>query len=767
MEHEEMKGKGKRRGDAWTGGPSLNGFPAGAQRGSQLVSRFWIVTLVLALLGGWWWGASWTQPAAERWPDRVAATATVVWQDRETGASGVRQTREDSTIAVGNLPRRSTDDLVPSVDQPLPPAGDPEGHSTPIGSFADRWQAGHTYSLCTLAVGVLIVVAGIIGLKMNAFLGLIVAALVVSLMSPGPWVEKISRVGLEFGASAGRLGLVIALAAVIGQSLMSSGAAERIVNFFIDCLGEKRTPVALCGSGYILSIPVFFDTVFYLLVPLARSAYLRTKKRYLACLLAIAAGGAITHTLVPPTPGPLLVASNLGVNLGTMMMVGSLIAIVAAMAGLSFAFLADRWIRVPFRWLDETEREAPQAALRTSLPPLGLALLPLLLPVLLIAGATVMGTWADQEQRAGFRSDQPETWSGLAQILSDPDRPLSAFRIPAEGTRDESSETAAVADPHRALAAQQVRQYLLDRLRPPAATRGPGTESTAEPASKGRERETLDPADGSDGVFVERLNGLLNQRDFYDEEVFFGVRFSDVTQDLLQDNRSKMPLAKIQQLNRLLLEDALAEWVPRHQWETPLRQAAQWAGMLGDPNLALLLAAMLALGLEKQQRRVSWRVLGGDVEKALASAGVIILITSAGGAFGAMLQVAEVGEAIRGLFSQYSQTGLGLLVLAFAITAVLKFAQGSSTVAMITASGMLASLATADILGCHPVYLATVIGAGSLFGSWMNDSGFWIFTKMGGLTTEEGLKTWTPCLMVLALSGGLSSLALAWLWPLT
>lgn len=197
-----------------------------------------------------------------------------------------------------------------------------------------------------------------------------------------------------------------------------------------------------------------------------------------------------------------------------------------------------------------------------------------------------------------------------------------------------------------------------------------------------------------------------------------------------------------------------------------MRQVATWASIFGDANLALLIAAVLALWIEKRQRRIGWAVLGGEVEKALASAGVIILITAAGGAFGAMLNVAQVGETIREVFSQYSRSGLSLIVLAFAISSLLKIAQGSSTVAMITASGMLASVANPEVLGCHPVYMATAIGGGSLFGSWMNDSGFWIFAKMGYLTTEEALRTWTPCLAVVGFTAGVMSVLLAWLLPL-
>ena len=68
--------------------------------------------------------------------------------------------------------------------------------------------------------------------------------------------------------------------------------------------------MALMGSGFVLAVPVFFDTVFYLLVPLARSLWRRTRTNYVLYIMAIGAGGAITHTLVPPTPGPLVMADN-------------------------------------------------------------------------------------------------------------------------------------------------------------------------------------------------------------------------------------------------------------------------------------------------------------------------------------------------------------------------------------------------------------------------------------------------------------------------
>ena len=105
-----------------------------------------------------------------------------------------------------------------------------------------------TNPIVILVVGIVTVIGMIIVLRVNAFIALITAAMLVSLMSPGPWAEKIDRVAKAFGNTAAGIGIVIALAAVIGKCLMDSGAADRIVRSFLKVLGEKRAPTALLGS---------------------------------------------------------------------------------------------------------------------------------------------------------------------------------------------------------------------------------------------------------------------------------------------------------------------------------------------------------------------------------------------------------------------------------------------------------------------------------------------------------------------------------------
>ena len=589
--------------------------------------------------------------------------------------------------------------------------------------------------LLILGFGIAVVLGMILILRINAFLALLTAAIAVSLLAPGAPEDQISRVALAFGAAVAEIGIVIALAAVIGQCMMDSGAADRVVRSFLRVLGVKRAPWALLGSGYILAIPVFFDTVFYLLVPLARSFYRRTGGSYLKCLLAIGAGGAVTHTLVPPTPGPLTIAANLNIDLGVMIGVGALVAFPAAIVGLIYGSIADRLMQIPMRSI--SDRPDPEPLADDALPPLGLSLLPVLLPVLLIGLATALSALADAESAARFRMGD----------VTDP----AAFR--------EAIAAAPAGTP-----GARIREFL-----PESAT----------------------AVDAGEAEFVAGLNEVLLEKTFFDPIVFEPILLADwkiergletadspdgrarlerlrTTSDLAFQKPTLLSTASLERRNRLLIESSFPEFVRLHDWNTPLRYWAGVAALFGNPNFALFLSTAIAIGLYVRMRRPDREEQSQQIETALMSGGLIILITAAGVAFGTMLEVAQVGPAIEGLFRSEESTSSGMtwLFVGFTLSAVLKIAQGSSTAAMIIGSSMLAATISGTELPYHVVYLATAIASGSLVGSWMNDSGFWVFTKMGGLTESEGLKTWLPMLSVLGVTGFLVTLLLANVMPL-
>ncbi len=165
--------------------------------------------------------------------------------------------------------------------------------------------------------------------------------------------RAVTRLATAFGETVGKIGILIALASIIGQCLLESGAASVIVDRMLQLTGPRRAPEALAASSFVLGIPVFFDTVFYLMVPLARSLRERLGKDYVLFILAILAGGSIAHSLVPPTPGPLLVAEIIGVDIGTMIIAGLIIGGCSSVVSLGIARIINRMIDVPLRFTDD------------------------------------------------------------------------------------------------------------------------------------------------------------------------------------------------------------------------------------------------------------------------------------------------------------------------------------------------------------------------------------------------------------------------------
>lgn len=605
-----------------------------------------------------------------------------------------------------------------------------------------------------LAVGIASILGLILVLRVHAFLALVVSAIIVSLLAPGPVEIKIQRVADAFGSAAGSIAIVIALAAIIGECMMASGAADRIVQAFLKLLGEKRSSWALMGSGFVLAVPVFFDTVFYLLVPLARSLYRRTRKNYLLYIMAIAAGGAITHTLVPPTPGPLVMASTLGVDVGVMILVGGLVAFPAAIAGLVVAHWFDSFMHIPFRdermqpLADDEMTDGTDASGEPQLPPLWLSLLPVALPVLLISTNTALSTAANNEHAARLSAADVRDWDRLQSDLTvavdlSPEGRVRELLPPSVQQLFDQPQTLSEAD----------RTAVIEALNELLVRKNPRLYDPAAFEAAVRERWKIEVELTAAGLSDEARSRLHREL---------------ALKDLLQADYAKLQVYQRERLNRTLLEVTFPDVFAPHDWNTPLRQASNVASMLGNANLALLLSAIVAMYLLYRQQRPTLADLTRTVEASLMSGGTIILITAGGGAFGAMLQAAQIGPAIEQNFAgTQGVAGMMFLFMGYGVAALLKVAQGSSTVAMITASGILAAMIGGTDLSFHPVYLATAIGAGSLMGSWMNDSGFWIFAKMGRLTELESLRTWTLMLMALSIVSLATTLLLATLLPLT
>ena len=248
------------------------------------------------------------------------------------------------------------------------------------------------FAVLIMAIAAVVVMISV--LRFHPFIALILAAVFVGLISPElpildaskplhPLVRALEYAMMEFGNTAGKIAWVIALAAIIGTAMMESGAAERIVNALLKTLGQHRAPLALMISGFLLSIPVFFDTVFFLLVPLAIALGVKMGKNYVYYIMAIAGGAVITHGMVPPTPGPLIMADNLNLDLGFTILAGLAFSIIPAIAVLYAARWMNQRYDIPIRVAGDF---VPSEGGGPGLWP---SLLPILIPIVLISFASI------------------------------------------------------------------------------------------------------------------------------------------------------------------------------------------------------------------------------------------------------------------------------------------------------------------------------------------------------------------------------------------
>lgn len=404
--------------------------------------------------------------------------------------------------------------------------------------------------------------------------------------------SAINRVASALGSTFGKIGILIAMASIIGQCLLASGAAERIVLGIRQAMGERWTTPAFVISSFVLAIPVFFDTVFLLMLPLARAMARRTGRDYLMYVMSIIVGGTLAHSLVPPTPGPLFVATELNVSIGAMVIGGIGVGFWGVVAGYLYMVWANRRWDIPLRMTEEAAVAGGTLPENEQLPGFTISILPVFVPIVLLAMKTVY--------------------------------------------------------------------------------------------------QAVEPIDG--GVLLDVVGATIS--------------------------------------------------------------------FLGDKNIALSLGAVLAMLTLVGKPSVTWESLSKSVQKALADGGVVVLITCAGGAFGEMIRQTNIGATIADALPA-SAGGLGLLVTAFVITLLIRVIQGSATVAMITAIGIVVPVANQMGLPFHPVFLALAIGCGSKPLPWMNDSGFWVISRMSGFTEKETLKTFSVLLTIMGVVSFLATLVFA------
>ncbi len=439
-----------------------------------------------------------------------------------------------------------------------------------------------TLLLALVAVVALIIVATA-RFKLHPFLTLLLAAVVMGFVGRLNAAEIIGKLTEGFGNTLKSIGIVIAFGTVIGTFLERSGGAQTMADSVLRVVGERRSPLAMSITGFIVSVPVFCDSGFVILSALNRALSRKTGLSLAVLAVALGTGLYTTHVFVPPTPGPLAAAATLNADVGLVIALGLVVSVPAAAAGLLWALLYARRFRIVPGEEIGGERGAAQP---THAPGAGISFAPIVVPIVLIALRSV----------ADFPSAPFGT--GLAKALLD---------------------------------------------------------------------------------------------------------------------------------------------------------------FIGHPVIALLVGVFLAFALpgpEGEIRQMDWVMAG------LRSAGVIILITGAGGAFGNVLRATGIGDVV-GKSMVSGQLGL---FLPFAIAAVLKTAQGSSTVAIITTSALMAPLlpAMGFTSAVAKALVVLAIGAGSMTVSHVNDSYFWVVAQFSDMDTGTALRAHSLATLVQGIVGALTVALLGW-----
>lgn len=218
-------------------------------------------------------------------------------------------------------------------------------------------------------------------LKVYPFLSLILGALLFGIITGMPLQSILDNINSGFGGTIGNIGIIIILGIIIGAFLENSGGAEAIANVVLKILGRKRVHAAMASIGYIVSIPVFADSGFVILSSLNRVLTKKAGLSLVGTAAALALGLTATHTMVPPTPGPIAAASILGADLGLVILIGIITSFFALILPAMYA----KYIGTKM-YVDPELKPRPQELISAPVrqPTALRSIIPILLPIVLI-----------------------------------------------------------------------------------------------------------------------------------------------------------------------------------------------------------------------------------------------------------------------------------------------------------------------------------------------------------------------------------------------
>lgn len=182
------------------------------------------------------------------------------------------------------------------------------------------------------AVGLVILLVLIIKFKIQAMVSILIGAIAIGLLAGMPFENIITAVNDGIGNTLKGIALLVGLGSMFGAILEVSGGAQSLAVTMVKYFGDRKAAWALGITGLVIAMPVFFDAGLIILIPLAFSLAKRTNRSSLFYAIPLLAGLAVGHAYIPPTPGPVLVANLLGVELGWVILVGIACGVVAMIA---------------------------------------------------------------------------------------------------------------------------------------------------------------------------------------------------------------------------------------------------------------------------------------------------------------------------------------------------------------------------------------------------------------------------------------------------
>lgn len=285
--------------------------------------------------------------------------------------------------------------------------------------------------LVALAISIVLIIVLCGRFRLHPFLAIVIATYGFGLAAMGigaatgaekPFVDDLGATIAEgFGSILAGIGLVILFGTIIGKVLERTGAAVTLAEAVLKIVGKRHPALAMSVMGWVVSIPVFCDSGYVVLSPLQRSIARRTGKNPVVLGTALATGLYASHTFVPPTPGPIAAAGNVGIGsdgLVWVILFSIPVSLVAALAGLLWALRRTQDLRSSLPDVEESFEEYKERFER--LPGLGRALAPILVPIVLMATGSV----------AAFPSGDSTLVDGaLGALLTDLGSPVNALLI--------------------------------------------------------------------------------------------------------------------------------------------------------------------------------------------------------------------------------------------------------------------------------------------------------------------------------------------------